>query len=181
MLRPRSVVGRGRLGLFDVIFSRVRAGKRVPIFGRGDNRVQLCDGDDFCDAALAAIERHATGDYHVGTASYGTVREDIQGLIDHAGTGAKLQPVPAWAIRAVLRPLDLIGRSPFTAWHYRGASASLYCDLSPAMSELGWRPKYSNAEALARAYDDYVARPERAGESVHRSPLPGALARALRG
>ena len=180
-LRPRTLVGEGRLGLFDVIFGRVQAGKRVPVFGRGLNRSQLCDVRDLCSAAMAAIERRASGDYNVGSSGYGTVREDIERLIAHAGTGAKVQPVPTWAIRAVLQPLDLVGRSPFTKWHWGSAAADFYLDLSNAEADLGWRPRYSNDEMLASSYDDYVRRGEADGPSAHRRPLSGGLARLLRG
>jgi nucleoside-diphosphate-sugar epimerase len=137
-LRPRTLLGEGRLGLFDVIFARVRAGRRVPLFGPGDNRVQMCDVEDFCAAALAAIERRANGDYNIGSAGFGTVREDLQALIARVGSGARLQPVPVWAIRALLRPLDALGRSPFNEWHWRSAPESFYFDLSRARDELGW-------------------------------------------
>ena len=56
-LRPRTLLGEGRLGIFDVIFARVRAGKRVPMFGAGHNKVQMSDVEDFCSAALKAIEK----------------------------------------------------------------------------------------------------------------------------
>ena len=179
-LRPRTLLGPGRLGIFDVIFARVRAGRRVPLFGGGDNVVQMADVEDFCAAVLAAIERRAEGDYNVGAARYGTAREDIGALIAHAGTGARVQPIPVWAIRAVLQPLALAGRSPFTVWHWRSAPSSFYFDLSDTIAALGWEPRHSNAQALARAYDDYLARPA-LGDSAHRRPLRGVLARALRG
>ena len=111
-LRPRTLLGEGRLGIFDVIFARVRAGKRVPMFGAGHNKVQMSDVEDFCSAALRAIEKKANDDYNVGAETFGTVREDLQALIDHAGTAAKTMPVPTLAIRAVLQPLDAVGRSP---------------------------------------------------------------------
>jgi len=180
-LRPRTLLGAGRLGLFDVIFARVRAGRRVPMFGRGENRVQMCDVEDFCAAALAAVEREATGDYNVGAASFGTVREDLEALIAHAGTDARLLPVPVWAIHAALRPLAAVGRSPFTEWHWRSAPASFVFALEHTMEELDWRPRHSNAAALARAYDAYLAGPAGGAESVHLRPLRGGLARALRG
>ncbi len=180
-LRPRTLVGEGRLGLFDVIFGRVRAGKRVPIFGRGLNRSQLCDVQDLCSAVLAAIDRRASGNYNVGSSGYATVREDIEALIAHAGTPARVQPVPVWAIRAVLQPLDLIGRSPFTQWHWGSAGADFYLDLTNAEADLGWRPRYSNDDTLASSYDDYVRRGEAEGPSAHRRPLRGVLARLLRG
>jgi nucleoside-diphosphate-sugar epimerase len=180
-LRPRTLLGAGRLGIFDVIFARVRAGKRVPLFGSGANRVQMCDVEDFCAATLAAIERRATGEYNVGATKYGTAREDIEGLIEHAGTGAAVLPVPVWMIRAVLRPLEMVGRSPFTRWHWVSAPAPFYFDVSQTIEELGWRPRRSNVEALAHAYDLYAQGAGRHGASAHRRPLSGSLARVLRG
>lgn len=180
-LRPRTLLGPGRLGLFDVIFARVRSGSRVPIFGRGANRSQLLDVEDLCSAVLAAAERRASGNYNVGSAGFGTVREDIEGLIEHAGTRARVLPVPAWAIRALLRPLALAGRSPFTAWHWGSADADFVLDLTRTEQELGWRSRHTNADALARAYDDYLRRSAAGGSSPHRRPLQGALARLLRG
>lgn len=179
-LRPRTLLGSGRLGLFDVIFARVRAGKRVPMFGRGDNRVQMLDVGDYCEAVFGAIERRANADYNLGAADFGTVREDLQSLIDHAGTQARLQPVPAGLIAAVLRPAAALRMSPFSEWHWRSAPAPFYFDISAAREELGWEPRRSNAQALAAAYDAWLDRSHE-GSSVHGRPLAGPLARLLRG
>jgi len=180
-LRPRTLLGPERLGVFDIVFARVRAGGRVPVFGGGANRIQLCDVEDFCAAALAAIDRRANDDYNIGARTFGTVREDIEALIAHAGSAARVQPVPVWAIRAVLEPLAALGRSPFNEWHWRSAPTSFFFDTSKAGAELGWRARHSNVEALARAYDGYVKRSVPTGGSAHLQPLSGALARALRG
>jgi nucleoside-diphosphate-sugar epimerase len=180
-LRPRTLLGEGRLGIFDVIFARIRAGKRVPMFGTGHNRVQMSDVEDFCSAALKAIENRANDDYNLGAETFGTVKQDLQALIDHAGTSAKPTPIPTLAIRAVLQPLDAVGRSPFNVWHWKSAPKSFYFELTKAKAELGWQPRYSNAEALIRAYQQYLARPEASGASAHRRPLEGGLARVLRG
>ena len=179
-LRPRTLVGAGRLGVFDVVFGRVRDGKRVPVFGRGGNKIQLCDLDDFCAAAMAAVERRAVGDYNVGSAGFGTVREDMEALIEHAGTGARVRPVPVWAVRSLLGPLALAGRSPVTGWHWRSGSLSFWFDTTRTEAELGWRPRRTNAEALVAAYDDYLRSPER-GSSPHRRGLGGLVGRLLRG
>jgi len=181
LLRPRTLVGRGRLGLFDIIFARVRAGRRVPVFGDGSNIEQLCDVEDFCAAALSAIERRTGGSFNIGALEYGTVREDIDALIASAATGARVQSIPSWMIRCVLQPLDLLGMSPFTAWHYRVGPASFYCDLSDAIRELGWRPRRSNVDTLIEAYRAYIAGTGVDGGSAHRKALGGGLARVLRG
>ena len=178
-LRSRALLGRGRLGLFELVFSRIRQGKRVPMFGRGDNTLQMCDARDFAAAALAAIERRATGDYNIGAAEFGTPRSDLEGLIERVGSSSRLQPVPVALIRAVLQPLDLVGRAPFTAWHWHAPSSTFYASIDRAREELGWEPRWSNVDALERAYQEYLA--GRAGGSAHSAPLRGALARVLRG
>jgi nucleoside-diphosphate-sugar epimerase len=180
-LRPRTLLGEGRLGIFDVIFARIRAGKRVPMFGSGRNKVQMSDVEDFCAAALAAIRKEANDDYNVGAAEFGTVRGDLQALIDHAGTDAKLLPVPTAAIRAVLEPLNTIGRSPFSVWHWKSAPKPFYFDVTKTKADLAWEPRYSNAQALIRAYEHYLARPDATSPSAHRRPLEGGLAKVLRG
>ena len=179
-LRPRTLLGAGRLGIFDVIFARVRAGRRVPLFGRGDNRIQLCAVEDFCAAAVAAVERRTGSDFNIGAGEFGTVREDIEALIDHAGTGARPIGIPVWALRAAMQPMALVGASPLSSWHWRTAPMSFYFDLSDARRELGWEPRYSNAQALARAYDAYLASPGAAGESTHTRSLSGLVGRLLR-
>jgi nucleoside-diphosphate-sugar epimerase len=180
-LRPRTLLGEGRLGIFDVIFARIRAGKRVPMFGAGRNKVQMSDVEDFCAAALRAIEKRANDDYNVGAAVYGTVREDLEELIRTVGSASRPTPVPTPAIRAVLQPLHALGRSPFNAWHWKSAPKPFYFDLAKARAELDWEPRYSNAQALVRAYEHYLTRPEASSASAHRRPLEGRLARVLRG
>jgi nucleoside-diphosphate-sugar epimerase len=180
-LRPRTLLGEGRLGIFDVIFARIRAGKRVPMFGSGRNKVQMSDVEDFCSAALAAIRLNANDDYNVGAEVFGTVREDLGALIRAVGSESKLMGVPTVAIRAVLQPLDLVGRSPFNKWHWQSAPKPFYFDVTKTKQELQWEPRYSNAQALIRAYEHYLARPEATSASAHRRPLEGGLAKVLRG
>jgi nucleoside-diphosphate-sugar epimerase len=180
-LRPRTIVGTGRLGLFDVIFPRIRDGKRVPLFGSGNNVLQLLDADDMVAAIVRAIDIRSNGSYNVGALEYGTVRQDFEKLLAHAGTGAKLVGVPVPLIHAVVRPLDAVGRSPFTPWHYMTAHEPFYCDVSTTIAELGWEPKRSNAEMLVHSYEWFLHHKGYRGESAHRKPLSGGLARLLRG
>jgi nucleoside-diphosphate-sugar epimerase len=181
VLRPRTIVGTGRLGLFDAIFPRIRDGKTVPLFGMGNNTLQLLDVEDMCAAVVRAIDTRSNGNYNVGAHEYQTVREDFEGLLAHANTGARLVRVPVPLIHAILRPLDAVGRSPFTRWHYMSAHKSCYSDISTTVSELGWSPKRSNLETLVNSYDWFVSHPVTAGASAHHRPLQGALARLLRG
>jgi nucleoside-diphosphate-sugar epimerase len=179
-LRPRTLVGAGRLGLFEMIFERVRAGKRVPIFGRGQNRVQLSDAQDYAEAVALAIDQCAGGDYNIGAARFGTVRQDIEDLIAAVGSPSRVQPIPVTAIKAVLVPAAALHASPFSAWHWKSAAEDFFFDISSSVHDLGWVPERSNAEAMIAAYLEHVQAPRDAGGSAHRRPLSGAIGRLLR-
>jgi nucleoside-diphosphate-sugar epimerase len=178
-LRSRALLGRGRLGLFEIVFTRIRTNKLVPMFGRGSNVLQMCDARDFASSVLAAIDSRANGDYNIGAGTYGTVKEDLQALIARLGSTSRLVPVPTAAIRAGLGGLALTGRSPFTKWHWVASATPFYADIAKARTELGWEPAYSNVDALCNAYENYLAGVE--GTSPHSAPLRGLVARMLRG
>ena len=76
-------------------------------------------------------------------------------------------------------PLDVIGRSPFSKWHWKAADTTFYSSLEKAERELGWRPRYSNVDALERTYREWLA--GAGGGSAHLSPLRGRFAKVLRG
>ncbi len=181
MLRPRTLIGKGRLGLFDLIFSRIRANKAIPLLGGGNNVFQLCDGQDFANAVLAATQRRAPGDYNIGALEYGTVRQDIEELLTHVGSSSRLVSVPVWAAESSGQALRMTGLSSFSKWHWRSAYAPFYFDMKPVIEELGWEPTRSNAQSLIRAYETYISDPGPSGNSAHRMPMPGPVARMLRG
>ena len=52
LVRPRTIVGHGRLGVFQLLFEWVRRGANVPVFGRGENVYQFVHVADLADACL---------------------------------------------------------------------------------------------------------------------------------
>lgn len=161
ILRPQAFVGPERLGIFGILFQWIAEGRRIYTIGSGSNRYQLLDVEDLVEAIVRASEQPVSGGtFALGARDFGTVAEDLQALIDHAGSASSLVRLPARPSRALLRALDLAGLSPLGAWHYRTADRDCFIDLTAAEHSLGWSPRFSNRETLARAYDWYAtARP----------------------
>jgi nucleoside-diphosphate-sugar epimerase len=173
ILRPQAFIGPERLGVFGILFRWIAEGRRIYTVGPGSNRYQLLDVDDLVEAILLAAEGPVAGEaFAVGAREFGTVAEDLQALIDHAGSKSVLRPLPARPARALLWALHLAGLSPLGEWHVRTADRDCFVDIGPAGHRLGWSPRFSNREALARAYDWYVAgRTETLGAGrTHRAP-----------
>src|SRR5262245_44317707 len=57
IIRPRTILGHGRLGIFQMLFEWVRTGYNVPVLGRGDNLYQFVHAEDLADACILASLR----------------------------------------------------------------------------------------------------------------------------
>lgn len=169
VVRPKTFVGPGRVGGYGLVFQTVREGRVVPLFGPGTNRYQLLDIRDLADAVVRLVERPVAGVFQLGASRFGTVRDDLQGLIDHAGTGARLRTLPSLIGRSVLRGFELATLAPFAEWHHCAAEVrDSVVDTARARDELGWEPRWSNSTSIAAAYDWFATVPT--ATSTHRIP-----------
>jgi nucleoside-diphosphate-sugar epimerase len=174
IVRPKTFIGPERLGVFEILFDWVREGRRIYVLGQGHNRYQLLAVEDLVDAIVrAATEEAAAGEtFNVGATEFGTVREDLGALIDHAGSASRLRPVPVRPAELALRALELLRLSPLAEWHYKTAHRDSFVDVSKARALLGWEPRRSNRRALVETYDWYLANRGRTGAAgvTHRVP-----------
>jgi nucleoside-diphosphate-sugar epimerase len=174
IVRPKTFIGPERLGVFEILFDWIRDDRRIYMLGTGENRYQLLAVEDLVDAIVLAAEcRDAAGEtVNVGAREFGTVRSDLQALIDHAGSSSRLTAVPARPAEIALRALELLRVSPLAEWHYKTAHRDSFVDVGRAERLLGWTSRFSNAEALCRTYDWYLAHREmlRAAGVTHRVP-----------
>src|SRR5438477_3492302 len=95
IVRPKTFIGPERLGVFEILFDWIREGRRIYTLGKGDNRYQLLAVEDLVDAIVRVGDdpKVARETFNVGATDFGTVRSDLQALIDHAGSSARLQAV----------------------------------------------------------------------------------------
>jgi nucleoside-diphosphate-sugar epimerase len=173
VLRPKTFIGPERLGVFEILFDWIREGRRIPVLGDGSNRYQLLAVEDLVEATVSAAHADAAGEtFNVGATEFGTVRSDLEGLIEHAGSGSRLRPVPARPAEIALRALELARLSPLAEWHYRTAHRDSFVDVSKAQRLLGYEPRLSNEQALCGTYDWYRANREGLAEAgmTHRVP-----------
>lgn len=156
LLRPRLIVGRGRLGVLKKLFDRVRAGAAIPMIGAGRNRYQMIGVGDVAAACLAALERGPNDCFNIGSADPPPIRALLGELIRRAGSSSRLIVAPVGLANAALWLLEGCGRSPLAPEQFRIASVDYVLDISKSSTQLAWRPRQSDVDMLWEAYESYV-------------------------
>jgi nucleoside-diphosphate-sugar epimerase len=182
IVRPKSFIGPERLGVFALLYDWAREGHNFPLLGSGKNRYQLLDVEDLCDAIslCATAPREAANDtFNIGATDFTTMGEDFQVVLDEAGRGKRVIPLPAAPLIWTLRILERLHLSPLYKWVYETAATDSFVSVEKAQRVLGFRPRYSNKDALLRNYRwylDNLARFQGASGVSHRVPWKqGAL------
>jgi nucleoside-diphosphate-sugar epimerase len=159
VIRPKSFVGPERLGVFALFYDWAKDGKNFPVLGSGNNRYQLLDVEDLCDAIYltATLDRDKVNDvFNIGAKQFTTFKEDYQAVLDYAGYGKKIIPLPAGPAIWTLRMLEKLNMSPLYRWVYETAVEDSFVSIEKAERVLGYAPKYSNKQALIRNYQWYT-------------------------
>ncbi|MBN1301803.1 MAG: NAD-dependent epimerase/dehydratase family protein [Melioribacteraceae bacterium] len=159
VLRPKSFIGPERLGVFAMLYDWAYTGHNFPMIGKGNNRYQLLDVDDLCEAVCKCIElpeETANDTFNIGAKEFLTMREDYQAVLDYAGYGKRIIGLPEKPVILTLKFLEMLKLSPLYKWVYETASKDSFVSIEKAEKVLGFKPKYSNKDALIRNYKWYV-------------------------
>lgn len=177
VIRPRTLLGEGRLGIFQILFDWISAGRNVYVIGGGEGGFQFLHALDMMDFYMLALDAGRPGVYNVGTDRYGTLREALGNLIRYAGTTSKVRSLPVGPTIATLQLLDRLGLSPLAPWHYLTYHKPFAFDVAPLLA-MGWKPRYSNDEMMRESYDWFLAHRDdevRGDASAHRKPVREGL------
>lgn len=183
VIRPRTIVGPGRLGIFEILFDWIRDGANIYIIGPGTHPFQFIHADDLAEVSILSALQERPGLFNAGTDRFRSLREDLGALIDHAGSTSRIKSLPTWLAIGALTALDKLRLSPLGPWHYLTYHKPFYFDVRPTMEALGWKPKYDNVALLTAAYDWFVAgqgRQAASGTSMHKRPVKQGILRLLK-
>jgi nucleoside-diphosphate-sugar epimerase len=184
IVRPRTILGHGRLGIFGILFDWIADGADPIVLGAGTNRYQFIHADDLATVCLLAADHAGPGVFNAGTDRFGTMREALEHLCAHAGTGATVRSLPAGPAALAMRATAGLGLTPFAPYHWLMYARSMWFDIDHVRDMLGWQPRFSTDEMMAESYDWFLANRELAtggaGGSHHRRTAKAGVLGALK-
>jgi len=158
IIRPKTFIGTGRLGVFLILYDWVESGKRIPIIGNGKNKYQLLEVEDLVDAIYLMIvkEKSKVNDvFNIGAKEFDTIENDVGKLCSAANNGARVFRTPPKIVKFFLKIFEKFNVSPLYEWVYGTADTDSFISIEK-IEKLGWKPLYSNSEALIKSYNWYL-------------------------
>ncbi len=155
IVRPRTILGMGRLGIFQILFEWIYKGLNIPVIDKGKNIYQFIHAKDLATACIAAAEKAEPNDYNIGAETYGTMYEVLESLILHSNSKSRIRSVSSRLIEAPMNLTSKLGVSPLGAYHALMYGKDMYFDIGVAKKELQFKPIYSNNEMFIESYEWY--------------------------
>ena len=182
IVRPRTILGHGRLGIFAILFDWIADGADPIVLGDGTNRYQFVHADDLAEVCVLAADSPGPAVFNAGTDRFGTMAEALTNLCAHAGTGSTVRSLPARPAAAAMRASAAAHLTPFAPYHWLMYARSMWFDIEHVTDALGWTPRWSNDEMFAQSYDWFLANRGRSDEggSHHRRPARAGALNALK-
>lgn len=180
IIRPRTIVGAGRMGILSLVFGWVGRNRPLMILGEGKNRYQLISPRDLAETVYRVSVASCQGeDFNVGTTRFGTLHQDLTEFLRGIGSRSHIHSVPGWFARAVLPVLSATRLVPFVKYQYTMADRDVYFSTEKMQRILGWVPTQSNSDMLVEAFTWYQKNPHVQGGSIHSRGLKAGLLRLL--
>lgn len=184
VIRPRTILGHGRLGIFGILFEWIADGADPFVLGKGDNVYQFVHAHDLADACLLAAQSSGPDIFNVGAESFGTMRSALENLCAYANTGARVRSLPAAPTVFAMRALAALRIAPFAPYHWTMFGRSMWFEIDHVRERLQWSPQWSNDQMFRDSYDWFVQHREdsaRQSASQHRRSARQGVLRVAKG
>ena len=157
IIRPRTILGHGRLGIFSILFDWIENNKRIPLFNNGENLYQFIHADDLADACILAINQKTNFEiFNVGAEDLFSMREILEKIVKQTNSKSTFYSLPLIPSEIFLNFLSFFGVIPLSKYHTLMYGRSLYFDISKAKEKLKFRPKYKTLEMFIESYNFYI-------------------------
>ena len=156
IIRPRTILGENRLGIFSILFEWIDQGKKIPILNNGKNFYQFVHVNDLNDAIFKSSLIEGSNTFNIGAEKFGTMYETIDALIEHTGSVSKIKNIDKNIFLNIAYFLSKINLIPLQEYHFKVYGKTIFFDISKAKKILNWKPKFSNIESIIASYENYL-------------------------
>ena len=174
IVRPRTILGAGRLGIFSILNDWIASGIDIYLIGQGNGPYQFVHANDLAEGIVRIADIPGYREFNLGALEFKDFKSELSHLCDYAGSNSKVRILPEIPSRVILKVLSKFNLLPFAPYQLSMYGKSFYFDSSSDWKEIGYKPTYSNMNCFTEAYDWYKENLNSkitSQVSIHKSPI----------
>ena len=156
IIRPRTVIGLNRFGIFSILFDWIKNDLPVPVFSNGLNFYQFIDIRDLAEAVKLSSFSDYRGAINVGSSDVRRIVDIINFLKNEFKSKSKIKNIDKSIIIKIGFFFQKIGIIPLHDYHFKVYGKDIYFDIEHAKKILGWSPKFSVFESFENSYHHFL-------------------------
>jgi len=185
IIRPRTIMGHGRLGIFSILFDWIENNKKIPLLNNGSNLYQFIHADDLAEASILSINQLNSFEiFNIGSDDLFTMRDILENLVRENNSKSTFYSLPLFPTENILNLLSNIRLIPLSKYHTLMYGRSLYFDISKAKKNLKFIPKYSTNAMFNESFRSYIGQKNKVKNinnlSHHQKKTPQLLLKIIK-
>lgn len=179
IIRPRTILGSDRLGIFSILFDWISENKNVPVINNGQNLYQFVDIRDLNEAIFKASLLKGSNVFNIGAEEYTTIRNVVNSCIVYAKSTSEIKNIDNNYLFIIANLISKTRLIPLQDYHFKVYGESVYFDISKSNKILNWKPKFSNKESIINSYQNFIDNKNNKIFSNNMSPHNSLLKKGL--
>ncbi|MDC3049994.1 NAD(P)-dependent oxidoreductase [Candidatus Pelagibacter sp.] len=176
IIRPRTVIGLNRFGIFSFLFDWIKNDLPVPVMSGGKNYYQFLDVRDLSSAIYLASKSSYTGSLNVGASDVKRIIDIINFLKEEFNSKSKIKDLNNSLLLKAGFYMQRAGLIPLHDYHFKVYGSDIYFDISNIKKKLNWEPQYSTFESFKNSYLFFLKEDiDNKNKSIHQKKIKNLL------
>tara|TARA_Y100000816_G_C26103766_1_gene585773 strand:- start:91 stop:1110 length:1020 start_codon:yes stop_codon:yes gene_type:complete len=156
IIRPRTIIGKNRLGIFSILFEWLKSDLPIPVLSKGNNLYQFIDIRDLCSAIELASHSDYKGSLNIGSDDVNKIIDVLKYLKKEFNSKSKIKNIDNSLIIKLGYLLQKMNLIPLQDYHFKAYGSDIYFESNLAKKVLKWEPKYSTFESFKDSFNFFL-------------------------
>ena len=178
IIRPRTIIGLNRFGIFSILFDWIKNDLPVPVMSHGKNFYQFVDIRDLSEAINLASMSDYRGSLNIGSPDVKTIIDIIDFLKNEFKSKSKVKNIDNSLSLKFGFFLQKIGVIPLHDYHFKVYGKDVYFDISNTKKILNWEPKYTTFDSFKDSFNYFLKEDnDNFNKSIHQKKIKNLILR----
>ena len=156
VIRPRTILGSDRLGIFSILFDWISEHKNVPVVNNGQNLYQFIDIRDLNEAIYKSSLLEGSNVFNIGAEKFSTIFNIINSCIIYSNSKSTIKNIDNNFLFKMANIISKTSLIPLQDYHFKVYGETVFFDITKSKKILNWSPKFSNTESIIDSYQNFI-------------------------